>query len=683
METYRLIEQLKESIQRDFRVLEVRCNEAQKKLLGLEQENETTKKKNSELKRENARKVDEFRTKEKWWDRYRLMTMKDHGTFPTHILEKFVKRAIDEQMDDVPNFPSPSKENEPLKKYKNLSTLKGRKKIRYDEISNSKEKKEGKSVADNVRVCSKSSTTVTSVAGDDDVLFSDPNESTKLYEDTSRKRDNQKASTTHESTVTLSVIELETEDLPNCHDQQEMKRSVFDGAPSLSKRDSRVGQCPPQVESTNGSVSSRVSTRPKGGSYDVPTSSQRQEVTVCSAQKTTTHQNVLAPDSEDVPCSPNQLNGKESGSRRLSPEMLVPDTEDPFPEEAELGSHSAIGAPSASSTPLTAVDSSRFHFRNDDDDETNVGIGGGAVASPCDDTVSLLTVTKAHAQLSTLPKSDSQFPVDLSYSQPQSPTVPSRTRSLQEELDLSADCSVSLLPHGDKKKNDFDAIFKTGTEVKDNEDEDFVDNVIDELKKQLKRGDEEKNLARKTSRQTTLDTKLLKAKGNKGEKDATNTCTTPVSCGEDMDQSADLFGNMDDPRSPEANKEPGKQNEASLEKTDKENVLHKNPDNKPSYKYVEVVRKRDERAKLNGYDCRECQQYYQGLDLPEEELKKRLKHCSRHRARFSPPPSTPPGFWNLSFPDTQEYIDKGYLQIESQAPAPKRLRRARKNKRAK
>ena len=38
-------------------VLEVRCNESQKKLLGLEQENETTKKKNSELKRENARFV--------------------------------------------------------------------------------------------------------------------------------------------------------------------------------------------------------------------------------------------------------------------------------------------------------------------------------------------------------------------------------------------------------------------------------------------------------------------------------------------------------------------------------------------------------------------------------------------------------------------------------------------------
>ena len=76
-------------------------------------------------------------------------------------------------------------------------------------------------------------------------------------------------------------------------------------------------------------------------------------------------------------------------------------------------------------------------------------------------------------------------------------------------------------------------------------------------------------------------------------------------------------------------------------------------------------------------------QYYQGLNLPEEELKKRLKHCSRHRARFSPPPSTPPGFWNLSFPDTQEYMDKGYLKTASEVPAPKRLRRTRRNRIAK
>jgi len=149
--------------------------------------------------------------------------------------------------------------------------------------------------------------------------------------------------------------------------------------------------------------------------------------------------------------------------------------------------------------------------------------------------------------------------------------------------------------------------------------------------------------------------------------------------------------------------------DGSLEGSDKENVSNKSDeeDNKtqpeeiatnvdksppielkscacePNYKYVEVVRKKDERAKLNGYKCRDCQEYYQGLDLPEDELKKRLKHCSRHRAKFSPPPSTPPGFWNLSFPDTQEYMDKGYLKTEAQAPAKKRLRKTRRNKIAK
>ena len=285
--------------------------------------------------------------------------------------------------DDTPNFPSPSKGNEPLKKHKNLSPLEGRKRIRYDNVSNSKEKKEGNYVAGNVPVCSKSSTSVTSVAEDDDVLFLDLNESTKLYEDTSGKRDHQKASTTLEFTVTLSVTELETEDLPNCHDQQEMKRSVCDEPPSLSKCDITVKQHPSQVGSPNASVSCRVSTRPKRGTYDVRSSSQRQEVKVFPAQKTIARQNVLAPNYEDVSCSPNQLNGKESGSRYVSPcpDMLVLDTEDPFPKEAELGSHSAIGALSAASTPLTAVDSSRFHFGNDDDDEASFGIIEGAVAS--------------------------------------------------------------------------------------------------------------------------------------------------------------------------------------------------------------------------------------------------------------------------------------------------------------
>ena len=72
-------------------------------------------------------------------------------------------------------------------------------------------------------------------------------------------------------------------------------------------------------------------------------------------------------------------------------------------------------------------------------------------------------------------------------------------------------------------------------------------------------------------------------------------------------------------------------------------------------------------------------QYYGALNLPENELKKRMKECSRHRAKFSPPPSTPPGFWNLSFPDTQEYMANGHLKTGDQVPPvkPRRLKRRR------
>ena len=41
-----------------------------------------------------------------------------------------------------------------------------------------------------------------------------------------------------------------------------------------------------------------------------------------------------------------------------------------------------------------------------------------------------------------------------------------------------------------------------------------------------------------------------------------------------------------------------------------ENVLNTNYISKPGYKYVEVVRGKDERAKLNGYKCRDCQQVF-------------------------------------------------------------------------
>ncbi|XP_012233486.1 uncharacterized protein [Linepithema humile] len=63
------------------------------------------------------------------------------------------------------------------------------------------------------------------------------------------------------------------------------------------------------------------------------------------------------------------------------------------------------------------------------------------------------------------------------------------------------------------------------------------------------------------------------------------------------------------------------------------------------------MRCKADRAKLSGWDCWECKQYYQNLSLSEEELQKRKNQCSRHRHRYDRP-NTPEGFWDPEFPET-------------------------------
>lgn len=101
------------------------------------------------------------------------------------------------------------------------------------------------------------------------------------------------------------------------------------------------------------------------------------------------------------------------------------------------------------------------------------------------------------------------------------------------------------------------------------------------------------------------------------------------------------------------------------------------------YKYSAVVRKKDEREKLNGYACEECRRYYQSDNLTEERLREVLKQCSRHRHESSPPPSTPEGFWNLDFPPTQDCIDKGYMLDADQTLPDYAKPKLRKQKRRK
>ncbi|XP_074843393.1 DNA endonuclease RBBP8 [Carettochelys insculpta] len=89
------------------------------------------------------------------------------------------------------------------------------------------------------------------------------------------------------------------------------------------------------------------------------------------------------------------------------------------------------------------------------------------------------------------------------------------------------------------------------------------------------------------------------------------------------------------------------------------------------FPHVEVVRKREERRKLLGHTCKECEIYY--ADVPEGEREKKLAACSRHRFRYIPP-STPENFWEVGFPSTQTCVERGYIK-EDLAPCHRPKRR--------
>ncbi|NP_001074692.1 DNA endonuclease RBBP8 isoform X1 [Mus musculus] len=89
-----------------------------------------------------------------------------------------------------------------------------------------------------------------------------------------------------------------------------------------------------------------------------------------------------------------------------------------------------------------------------------------------------------------------------------------------------------------------------------------------------------------------------------------------------------------------------------------------------NFPHIEVVRKKEERRKLLGHTCKECEIYY--ADLPAEEREKKLASCSRHRFRYIPP-NTPENFWEVGFPSTQTCLERGYIKEDLDlSPRPKR-----------
>ncbi|XP_065687899.1 DNA endonuclease RBBP8 [Patagioenas fasciata] len=89
------------------------------------------------------------------------------------------------------------------------------------------------------------------------------------------------------------------------------------------------------------------------------------------------------------------------------------------------------------------------------------------------------------------------------------------------------------------------------------------------------------------------------------------------------------------------------------------------------FPHIEVIRKKEERRKLLGHTCKECELYY--ADIPEEEREKKLASCSRHRFRYIPP-NTPENFWEVGFPSTQTCVERGYIK-EDLAPCQRPKRR--------
>ncbi|XP_043690698.1 protein gamma response 1 [Telopea speciosissima] len=78
-----------------------------------------------------------------------------------------------------------------------------------------------------------------------------------------------------------------------------------------------------------------------------------------------------------------------------------------------------------------------------------------------------------------------------------------------------------------------------------------------------------------------------------------------------------------------------------------------------NFKYVEPVRKRAEREKLKGIECKQCKKFYDavlpdGEGLGTDNISTRNFRCehhdgvSRHRYKYIPP-MTPEGFWNIGF----------------------------------
>ena len=101
-----------------------------------------------------------------------------------------------------------------------------------------------------------------------------------------------------------------------------------------------------------------------------------------------------------------------------------------------------------------------------------------------------------------------------------------------------------------------------------------------------------------------------------------------------------------------------------MEEEDREMDNEENRDPEvPNFAHIgPTVRKKEERKKLLGFDCKECQDYYQGKlkdGYTKDQIVQMMNDCSRHRGLFKPP-LTPDKFWDplMVEDDTQDPRNK-------------------------
>lgn len=83
------------------------------------------------------------------------------------------------------------------------------------------------------------------------------------------------------------------------------------------------------------------------------------------------------------------------------------------------------------------------------------------------------------------------------------------------------------------------------------------------------------------------------------------------------------------------------------------------------FKYHEVIRKKDLRRQLKGHTCKCCEKFYEDQKLSPNSKQRLVKLVSRHRVLHTPP-QTPPGFWSLRMPGSEECAAKGYIKDDGQ-----------------